>query len=73
MSGPPRRPAGGTRMAVGLGALVGGLFLLPGFLVMNGFNVAGEHQTESSKDLLAISAADFHERAAQARRQSERR
>jgi len=53
--------------------MVSGLFFLPAFLVMNGYNIAGDRQKESASDILAITAPEFHERAAQARRQPESR
>jgi prophage maintenance system killer protein len=53
--------------------MASGLFFLPAFLVMNGYNVAGDRQIESANDISAITAPEFHARAAQARRQPESR
>jgi hypothetical protein len=77
MRQPPGLPrpgaGGGMRLAGALSVMVSGLFLLPAFFVMNGYSIAGDRQTESGSDVMAITATDFHERAAKARRQPEGR
>ena len=44
----------GSRVGLGLGVMVAGLFCLPAYLVSRGATVAGDRQTQSAEEVLKL-------------------